>query len=82
MKNIPIHSSEIQKIILLDIMHNQGTTKGQVQYRVHYSSILVERAIEQLASQKFVIFLGNSGKMLASEEGINSVIGARIPSLY
>lgn len=79
MKTMIMNSTDITQTILLDIMHNRGTTKRQIQHRLRCSSHLIEQVIENLSSQNLIVQPENTGKIVITQIGINSLVTTKKP---
>ena len=74
MREYPLPLADLNRVILLDIMHNRGTTNKQIKHRINQSSHLINSLIENLVSQKLVDDLGKTGKMIITQRGIDVLL--------
>lgn len=75
MKTIPMSPSELGHAILVDIMHNYGTTREQVRYRLKNSSQMVNKSIDNLIAQGKILYREKTGKMEITNAGLHSISG-------
>lgn len=69
-------TSPISREILVDVLHNRGTTRDQVRHRIiNYSPHEVNRIIEVLISRGYLQY--HSHKLEITREGLESLYAHR-----